>query len=47
MDVLSMPVAPDADGVMTQAELEAQLQALLPGANEIARAQQALNITLR
>jgi hypothetical protein len=33
MDVLSTPVAPNADVVSTQAELDAQHQTLLAGAN--------------
>jgi hypothetical protein len=39
MDVLSTPIAPNADAAATQAELEAQRQTLLNGAADIARAQ--------
>jgi hypothetical protein len=47
MDVLSTPIAPNANAAASQAELEAHRQALLHGAADIARAQQELNITLR
>jgi hypothetical protein len=44
---LATPIAPDADVVATQAELEARRQEILRGADEVARIQQEMNITLR
>jgi hypothetical protein len=47
MNVMSTPIAPNADVAVTQAELEMHRQALLTGAAYVAYAQQELNITLR
>jgi hypothetical protein len=47
MSVLATPIAHNTDAAVTQAELEAQRQKLLSGAEGIFKAQQELNLTLR